>query len=299
MLLSFYNNGDLYEYGGNTYEDSVLDTIKGIKSETNALIYYLVMYRVVKSSVSQHISFSMKSMDDYWESVEKLLNCLNAIYSFKEYIDSEYCDPNKDNYNENVRKIKEKYYQSFQWYTFACNYRNRIIHQAAFAKDFDPETGDTFIDLDEFHEYLEKLLGPISKKNKNTLRIIRFVDQQMEYSLIKQDGHRCLPTKYVVDRAFHEVQSMFDDICMELFSSKINIGLQHYVRMMIKTETGFADTRLMDTDGNTLFLLNLEFESLIVNICLNTEGDSKINKALYNMLTSLNYKPLYYDMVFD
>lgn len=299
LLLSFYNDGDSYKYSGNTFDDSALDTIKEIKRETDALIYFLVMYRVVKSSVLQHLSFSMKSMGDYWKSVEKLLNCLNAIYSFKEYIDSEYCDRNKRNYDENVENIKEKYYKNYQWYTFACNYRNRIIHQAAFAKDFDPETGDTYIDLDEFREYLNNLLGPNSKKNKNTQRIINFVDQQMEHSFIKQDGHRCLPTKDVVKRAFNEVQSMFDDICMELFYSKIKNGLQHYVQMMIKTEKGFADTRILDSAGNDLFILNLEFESLIVNICLNTEGDSKINKALYNMLASLNYKPLYYEMVFQ
>ncbi len=116
---------------GITYEDTFSEEFDSTLKKLDCFVYYAQLFQIVRSCKEELVSFSIWKKNDFWMANKYLLNYVNAVYSFREYTkDGVYSD------HKTMVDIDKQYYERYKWYTFICNYRNRITHQSALIKDY-------------------------------------------------------------------------------------------------------------------------------------------------------------------
>ena len=165
------------------FQQEYIDKLK----EIDRFTYLIDMYTIMESCAEDLISIKIEDVNDFWKVNKALLNYVNAVYSYKEFVNS---------YDPPLREIKEKYYLHKKWYRFVCDYRNRVIHQSTIIKDYSPGSNEIYIDLDEVIERQNSLQKANSVKFKMVLE-----DLKGEAKIIK--GRSYLSMKYVTQNKLY------------------------------------------------------------------------------------------------
>ena len=172
-----------------------------------------------------------------------------------------------------------------------------MVHQAAFAKDYNPETGDTYIDLDEFYVLLNNDLAHKRsvKQKEHVENIMRFVEELKKTAPINENTqHRCLQTKYVLHQALAEIKAMFNEICLTLYRNTIQNDIKWYLDLIKEIDVEGKDTAVISIDDEVEFYPNRELENVIIAIYTDTIGDAPIKEDIYRLLKDYGYSPIWF-----
>ena len=167
----------------NVFEDSIETDVERRVNFFDRFIYLACMYRIIVDCSKDFEVFRVEKKQEFWRVNKYLLNYVNSIYSFKEYIRNCY---GKDS---STYKIVDRYFEKGEWFTFICNYRNRIIHQSTVIKDYDMKTGEVYICLEELIDAAKQQMNENNKVNDSSKRFIRFVESQFVHAVENNGKH--------------------------------------------------------------------------------------------------------------
>ena len=129
--------------GHRNFDDNFPLEFNNALNALNRFLYLTDMHRIIVSCASDFLNLQGGEEVEFWQINKYFLNYLNAVYSYKEFVNS---------YDPPLKEITDGYYYKRRWYRFICDYRNRVIHQSTIIKDRSNETGDVFINIDEIIE---------------------------------------------------------------------------------------------------------------------------------------------------
>lgn len=248
-------------------------------------VYLASMYRIFLDCADDFEVFRVERKKDFWKSNKYLLNYVNAMYTFKEYIENKY---EKDT---PVRRIANKYYRNTKWYTFLCNYRNRIIHQSAVIKDYDKNSGDVYICLDELVDAAEQQMQESSKGKDNAQRFIDFVKAQ--YADPATDGKHYIGAKKVMAFADEEIRQMSNEIFKSLFDDEIRPCLEWFLSTTLKGKEKYYNTYLVQNETRRNVQINFFIEDYLVNVFYMLGSSFDAVKSWISLLKEKGYDVFY------
>ena len=180
------------------YDDSIVQECDIRQNEMDRFLYLVDGFMIIRDCAQDIQAISQCSEKEFWHVNKLLLNYLNSVYCYHEFVNA---------YNPSLKSIVEKYYKrqnGNRWYRFICEYRNRVVHRSSIIKDYSKD--DAYLDLDElikqenenivslsedeeengskisnarrFKQMLEDLKRPSPEQNKRMSRLsLRFVDR--------------------------------------------------------------------------------------------------------------------------
>lgn len=114
-----HSSGIKFDYQYDVEFDSKLKTL-------DKFLFLVDMHTIIDSCAKDFLEITIDDFDEFWKINKRLLNFVNAVYGYKEYVNS---------YEPSLKSITEKYYNMKKWYRFLCDFRNYIIHQSIIIKD--------------------------------------------------------------------------------------------------------------------------------------------------------------------
>lgn len=155
-------NGTIHD-GHFSFEDSFSDEYESRIKALDRFTFLADMFRIVKSCSQDFMDLPNGDDIEFWEINKTLLNYLNSVYSYKEYVNS---------YDPPLKEITDGYYYNQKWYRFVCDYRNRVIHQSTILRDRSTQTGDVFIDLDDIISIQQGVIDELIQTQQKKARLI-------------------------------------------------------------------------------------------------------------------------------
>ena len=246
-------------------------------------IYLVILYRIIMDCYNDFNSFRVEYKNDFWKVNKYLLNYVNAIYSFKEYIKNCYGQ------TSDVYKIVDGYYQTTNWYTFLCNYRNRIIHQSAVIKDYDVKSGDAYIDFDDLIELTKLHIKSSRTGEENGKKFIRFLERQYPKTKLNGD-HHYMSAKRVFNSVNNEVKAMANKIFIHLYEKELKDSFTWFLSMTLQDkEERYLSTYIIQDETNINFQTNYYLEDYIVNIMFTLGKSFDVVNMLIKFLKDEGY----------
>lgn len=248
-------------------------------------VYLASIYRIFLDCADDFEEFRVERKKDFWKSNKYLLNYVNAMYTFKEYVENKY------EKSSPVRGIANKYYCNAQWYTFLCNYRNRIIHQSTVIKDYDKNSGDVYICLDELVDAAKKQMKESSKGKDNAQRFIDFV--KAHYTDPATNGKHYIGAKKVMELANEEILQMSNEIFKSIFDDEIQPCLKWFLSTTLKGKENYFNTYLVQDETRRNIQINFFLEDYLVNIFYMLGSNFDAVKTWVSMYKENGYKLFY------
>lgn len=279
------------ETGQNTFEDSILKEYKEKLKTLDRYMYLVDTYNIIIDCSSDLQAIIPKSQDAFWKVNKCLLNYVNAIYCYHEFVNS---------YDPPLKTITDKYYKEENgkfWYRFVCDYRNRIIHQSVILRDFDPGNGDVFIDLDELIDEQKMIISDINKREKeisNAKRFLRKITTLANTPHRVRDEHRFWSMKLVAKFTDHEIAEMSNEILLHAFRNAIK-PIVEWLLSLMHSEGGIPKYTFIvnkDTMGSELepnYSLELYFKKIVRSLGENNE----VCREMHELLISRGYTHFY------
>lgn len=289
MYTVFYKDSN-NEYLKSTdviLEDTIKQQIDHIVTNLDRFIYLANMYRILEDCFLDFRSFHIEKKQEFWKSNKYLLNYVNAVYSFKEYIGK--CYGNADN----VYNIINKYYNNAEWFTFLCNYRNRIIHQSTVIKDYD-QNGAVYVKLEDLVESTKQQMKENRKGKDNAERFIAFVEGQFSNASIMENAHY-LPVMQIIELASVEIKKMSNDIFSELFSCEIQDCLESLLSMTSQDQNEgiYLDTYYIQEGTYKSIHINHLIKDYFINVLYLLGNKFDIVMYWINLYKSSGYDIMY------
>lgn len=268
--------------------DDIDHTVKQLSSFEHCA-YLCVLFHIWWDASKNLMNYRMQGLDTFWLGNKLLLNYFNSMYAIKEYLE--------ENYPELCEKkagiVDKAYYNAESWFFFACEYRNRLIHQANVIKDYSENHRELVLCLDEFVELQKKQLqrsNASSKKLKEAF-IIRLESMYQESN--KYMGKHYIRLLYVIQSIDRELLELLNHVFFYVFKNNIQGILDGLLYSMCNENGEFCLTEYYSANNDVVLLPNTELENLYVTTILNTSPDSGLSILLYNYLQEKGYTYLF------
>lgn len=270
----------------------------------NRFLYLTDMHRIIVSCASDFLNLQGGEEVEFWQINKYFLNYLNAVYSYKEFVNS---------YDPPLKEITDGYYYKRRWYRFICDYRNRVIHQSTIIKDRSNETGDVFINIDEIIEIQEAVIADITaerdgekdpkKKEKykkqieNAERFLREIKALLSDPVLVQRGYHFKSMKSVITDANIEIQQMNDEILAYSFNKGVRPALERLLSWSYESSEGYQYSFIVNKqyinfpgkEDIACFEPTYAIEDFYKNMLRSLGKESVICKTILNFLLSHNY----------
>lgn len=269
----------------NANHDTLKDTINRTVDVLDRFVYLVDIYRIIVDSTDEFMCYKVEQHRHFWKSIKYQLNYVNAVYSFKEYVLNCY---GKDS---TVAQIIKKYYEQANWYTFICNYRNRVIHQSALIKDYDLNSREIFIDLDELIEITRPKLG-LRKKNETMINLIDFIQSLYPISIQKKD-HHYFQAKLAIYNATIVIKDMANEIFLSLYESELKQCFETLLHQLLKDIHGNYCPTYINNESVENFYINHCFENTAITIMFTLGKDFDITQKLLAFFRNNRYDYFY------
>lgn len=281
----------LMERGRNTFDDSIF---KEYEEKLKILDRYMLLvdtYAIVIDCSSDLQVIIPQSEDAFWKVNKCLLNYVNAVYCYHEFVNS---------YDPPLKVITDKYYNEENgkfWYRFVCDYRNRIIHQSVILRDFDPGNGDVFIDLDELIEEQNKIISDTSKKPKeisNARRFLRKIKTLANTPHRVRDERRLWSMKVVAKSTDQEITDMSNEVLLHAFRKAI-LPVFEWLLFLVHSEDGIPKyTFIINKDFKDSELEpNHSLEWFIKKVVRSLGKNNNVCQEMRELLISRGYTHFY------
>lgn len=273
---------------GKDYYDNFREEFDRKLACLDKFIYLTQLFQILNSCHKDFLSVSGVKKDEFWKINKYLLNYVNSVYSYKEYVS---CYRNK---GSDFYKIQDENYLSCGMYRFICEYRNRIIHQSALIKDVDKNTGDPYIDLEELISYFEGQIVDSKNqrqvaKNNNIKLYVEHLKTYVEKGITFNE-RPYLSAKNIVQEANAEIMKMNESLCLCLWESEIRDCFEWIHKMLYSDGNCYAQTYAVEEiDVNTRINITYTFEEYFMTILLALGPDSKLVSLIRDFYVEKRY----------
>ena len=234
------NIGKLYS-GSKKYDDSISEEYDQKRKTLDRYLYLVDNYTIILDCSRDLRGIAPHSDDGFWRVNKCLLNYVNAVFCYREFIRS---------YNPPLTRTADQFY-SFdngkEWYRFVCELRNHVIHQSIIINYFDPDTGDIYIDLSDLEAKQKKKMK--DKNLENNVGAVYFLNMIQRLSKTPDRmsaGKPLYSMKRIAINADKEIKEMSDSILLEAYKKAVRPIIKWLLLMVQCNEEGMYYTFLVD-----------------------------------------------------
>lgn len=255
------------------------------RKDLDKFLFLVDMYTIINSCGNDLLSITIGDFDEFWKINKRLLNFVNAIYAYKEYVNS---------YEPSLKSITEKYYNMRKWYRFICDFRNYIIHQSIIIKDYRPSDGDVFINIEEVAGLLSEYDYPKDWQRRNAEEFTEWIKIFKGDSLEIKDNH-FLSMKNVTSSVMKEMSQMKNEVLMFAYKKSIKPSLVWLLEQIPKIDGIFQYAYIVDKLNlpESVCEPNYALEDFVRRMIKTLGDDSIICKELLNLLDREGYSLFY------
>lgn len=206
--------------GNRVFEDSIFEEYKSKLRTIDNIIYLDDTFTITLDSGDNLIGGMPQRTTTFWELNRYLLNYVNSLYCFHEFINS------FDTYVRDTTDIFWRRKNGRFWYRFMCEYRDCIVHQSIRIKDYCTSDGDILIGIDPLIEELDSIISDDkqsdyhrNKINAFKKKMVESLDQRVSFS-IGEDGRYC-SMKEIVRRTNREITDMYTAVLPIIFKQAV------------------------------------------------------------------------------
>lgn len=287
-------NGAIYD-GHCSFDDSFSDEYESRIKDLDRFIFLTDMFQIAKSCSTDFLNLPDGHDIEFWEVNKALINYLNAVYSYKEYVNS---------YDPPLKEITDGYYYNQKWYRFVCDYRNRVIHQSTILRDRNGRTGDVFIDIDDIisiqQRVLDELIQTQQKKTQinNARRFLRELQDLRNCSTFTSKGGKQYKSmKEIVSTADTEISSMNEEILLYAFKNGVIPALKWLLAHTHKEGDVFKYTFIVnkqwvnipEKEPFCVYEPTITIECFLASILCGLGKDNTISKEVIQLLKTEGY----------
>ena len=244
-------------------------------------IYLVDMHRIIESCASELVNVSIDEIEEFWKINKCLMNYVNAVYSYKEFVNS---------YDPPLKKITEHYYHQKKWYRFVCDYRNRVIHQSTIIKDYCPGSKDIFVDLDEVIEIQEGFQFKNDYQRKNSEKVKGVLEELKKESKVI-NGKNYLSMKYVAVCANEEIRLMKDEVLLFAFNKGVKPVLEWLISLIPIVDGNFKYAFIVNKENlpDAVYEPNYVLENFYSRMFKCLGAENPISKEIANLFKQHKY----------
>ena len=273
-------NGNIYS-AGIKYDFEFDKEFDAKLKALDKFLFLIDMHTIIDSCGDDLLSVTIDDFDEFWKINKLLLNFVNSVYGYKEYVNS---------YEPSLKSITEKYYDMKKWYRFLCDFRNYIIHQSIIVKDYRPSDGDIFINIEEVAELLTEYEYPKDWQRHNAEEFTKWIENFKEDTFEIKDVH-FLSMKNVTSMVVTEMRAMKDEVLMYAYKKSIKSSLEWLFEQIPKVEGKYQYTFIVDKTNlpESVREPNYALEDFIRRVIKTLSEDSIICKEILELFTSVGY----------
>lgn len=277
-LGDIHSTGIKYNYAFDVEFDAKL-------KDLDKFLFLVDMHTIIDSCGDDLLSINIGDSDEFWKINKRLLNFVNAVYGYKEYVNS---------YEPSLKSITEKYYNMRKWYRFICDFRNYIIHQSIIIKDYRPFDGDVFINIEEVARLLSEYEYTKDWQRQNAKEFTEWIETFKEDSLEIKDNH-FLSMKNVTSLVMKEMSQIKDEVLMFAYEKSIKPSLVWLLEQIPKIDGIFQYAFIVDKANlpESVREPNYALEDFVRRMIKTLGDDSIICKELLNLLEREGYSLFY------
>lgn len=273
-VVDIHSTGIKYDYEYDVKFDAKL-------KDLDKFLFLLDMHMIIDSCGSDLLTITIEDFDEFWKVNKLLLNFVNAVYGYKEYVNS---------YEPSLKSITEKYYNKEGWYRFLCDFRNYIIHQSIIIKEYRPSDGDIFIHIEEVLELLSEYEYPKDWQRHNAKEFAKQLEKVKKGSLEIKDDH-FLSMKNITLLVMEEMSYMKDEVLMYAYKKSVKPSLKWLLEQIPKIEGKYQYAFIVDKTNlpEAVREPNYALEDFVRRMIKTLGEDSVICNELFSLLNEVGY----------
>ncbi|MCI6767586.1 hypothetical protein [Porcincola intestinalis] len=285
--LEYCNNPEVgaLHSSGRRLEQTIGQEFDSKLKDLDKFIFLVDMHTIIESCAKDLVSVSITDFDEFWRINKLLLNFVNAVYSYKEYVNS---------YDPPLKAITEKYYNMKKWYRFICDFRNYIVHQSIIIKDYRPFDKDIFINIDEVIELLGAYKYPKDWQKRNAQEFQSWLDALKGDAVeIKEDHY--LSMKNITALVSKEMGDMKDEVLLYAYNKGVKPALEWMLDYCPIINGRYQYAFIIDKKigPDSVREPNYAFEDFVRRMVKTLGTDSTILSELITFLQNKNYNYFY------
>ena len=272
--VNIHSTGIRYNYEFDKKFDAKL-------KDLDRFLFLVDMHTIIDSCGDDLLAITIDDFDEFWKLNKLLLNFVNAVYGYKEFVNS---------YVPSLKPITEKYYNMKKWYRFFCDFRNYIIHQSIIVKDYRPSDGDIFITIEEVAELLSEYEYSKEWQRRNAEEFTKWIESFKEETLEIKDDH-FLSMKNITALVLTEMSHMKDEIIMFVYRKSIKPSLEWLIEQIPRVDGKYQYAFIVDKTNLPASVRdpNYVLEDFVRRMIKTLHEDSEICKEIIDLLNSVGY----------
>lgn len=272
------------------YDDSISEQFDEKRKKMDRFLYLVDNYAIIRDCAEDLKAIQPHSDDRFWKVNKCLLNYVNAVFCYREFI---------SNYDPPLSKISEQYYRfdfGKKWYRFVCELRNHVIHQSIIINSYDRETGEIYINLAELEEkQKEKIKDQGLEKNKGAqyfLSMIQGLAQNPDGG--GKDKPLC-SMKKIVRLAGQELYDMSNDIFLEAYKKGVKPIMKWMLSLVQHSDDTDRYTFIVNKENRSYAPIepNFSLEWYFKNMVQRLGKDSIVIHSMRHLFVSNGYSYFY------
>lgn len=247
-------------------------------------------YNIVISCVNDLKEFKCEKKREFWKANKYLLNYVNAIYCYKEYISGKYAN----RWNKDILAIFDSYYTGANWYRFICDYRNYIVHEATLLRDGRKTDGTPLMALDDMIERLERFHysdEKLEQKKKEFLNVLQSIKSEVGKRFT--NGKSYLPITYIVNETNQVFEKMYHELLWAIYMRRVKNSLIWMIKHIYKKDGKYTYTFIVNNIEGIVYEPNFVLESFLDDIIMIFGTDHKVAMDMAILLKEEGYTYLY------
>lgn len=271
------------------YNDS-FDKEFDVKVDNLDRFLFLVdMHRIIESCAWDLINVTLED-EDFWKINKLLLNFANAVYSYKEYVNS---------YEPSLKPITERYYNKKGMYRFICDFRNYIIHQSIIIKDYSPSDKGLLIKIEDVTEKIDSYLYPKIWQKINAEEFKVWIEEFKHTAREVKEDH-FLDMKSITEQVMTEMEQLKEEELLFAFNNGVKVTLEWLLDQIPVVESKYQYAFIVDKANlpDSVREPNYAYEDFIRKMIKALGSDSKIYAELLKLTKEKNYL-FFYDGMCD
>lgn len=278
-----HESGKKYDYPFDKEFDAKLNNL-------DRFLFLVDMHKIIESCAEDLRESSLEDMDDFWKINKLLLNFANAVYSYKEYVNS---------YEPSLKPITESYYNKKGMYRFICDFRNYIIHQSVIIKDYNPSNKGLLIKIEDVTEQIGSYTYPKDWQKKNAEEFKTWIEKFKASSRIINGSH-FLNMKDLVKQVMMELELLKGEVLLYAYNNGVKETLEWLLQQIPVVEDKYQYAFIVDKENlpSSVREPNYAYEDFIRRMIKALGKDSMVYAELCRLTTEKKYL-FFYDGMCD
>lgn len=263
-------------------DNDIIEQFRVHEERIDQFVYYLNLYQTILTSANEYLQYQpdMNFYEmEFWKEIQLLQNYVNSVLCFKDFLWKYDATGSRKEDIGPVGCIEDEYYNKKGWIRFLYEYRNLINHASRFGKDYNPNNGDVYVDVDELINIQNE--AKYRKKNNSIGFFKKF--------LREHDGKSKWLIKDVIKNTGEELERMFYDETIKIFELYVRTSMHWFLEQIAKSPEGeYQDTWIVEVDQDK-YKGNWEFNHPLEMTMISVLNFGSGNIAFGLVENTLNY----------